>query len=495
MIFAATHISLLALRTADIKMLIVVCYIIFVIINIFLIIHDKRDPVKALAWITVIALLPVAGFVLYIMFGRNHRKEKLFSRKEMKDMELLLETLSARQIYELNNRLFQQRREIIQNKDIITLLLNSNKSLLTARNRVKILHNGTETFAAIKRALLNARSSIHMEYYIFEKDKLGREIAAILMEKAQAGVEVRLIYDDVGSWGLGTSFIRQLRKAGVRVECFMPVVFPWLTSKINYRNHRKIIVVDGTVGFTGGINIARRYITGNKNGIWRDTHLMLEGEAVGSLQITFFTDWYFVSGERLRNPDKYVPPTDVDIETPVQIVTSGPDSDWASIMQAFFAAITKAKDHIYISTPYFLPNEAILTAIKVASLSGIDVRILIPHRPDSKIVHWATRSYIAELLDAKVKIYLYKPGFNHSKLIMIDGIFSSVGTANMDIRSFEDNFEITAILYDRNITAQLEESFREDLRHSDYISKEEWDKRPWVWSVTESFARLFSPLL
>lgn len=485
----------LMIRMADVKMMIAAGYIIFVIIVILLIIHDKRDPVKALAWITVVALLPVVGFILYIMFGRNHRKEKIFNRKEVEDIELQLETLSARQIYELNNRSFQQRKEILQNKDIITLLLNNNKSLLTARNKVRILNNGAETFDAIKRELLKAKSFIHLEYYIFEKDKVGREIANILMQKAREGVEVRFIYDDVGSWGLSTKFIYKMRKAGVKIHCFMPVVFPWLTSKINYRNHRKIIVIDGEVGFTGGINIAKRYLVGTKHGIWRDTHLMIEGEAVTSLQITFVTDWNFVSGEKLSDADKYVPDTTVDIETPVQIATSGPDTDWASIMQAFFAAITKAKDHIFISTPYFLPNQAILTAIKVASLSGIDVRIMIPYYSDSKIVHWATRSYISELLDAKVKIYLYKKGFNHSKLIMIDGMFSSVGTANMDIRSFEDNFEITAILYDKNITKELEDLFLKDLEDSEYVSKKDWERRPGIYNLSEAFARLFSPLL
>ncbi len=481
---------------ADLKLIIAVVYVLFVLANIMVIIHDKRDPVNALAWITVVALLPVLGFILYMIFGRNYRKQKLFNRKEIEDIELTLETLSARQIYELSNPTLQQRREVLQNKEIITLLLNSNKSLLTLRNRVEILNDGEETFSSIKEALRAAKSFIHLEYYIFEKDKLGKEIAAILAEKARAGVEVRLIYDDVGSWGLGGPFLHRMRDAGIKVKCFMPVVFPWLTSKINYRNHRKIIVVDGEVGFTGGINIAKRYVSGYKHGNWRDTHLKIEGEAVTSLQLTFATDWYFVSGERLdHNLDHYFPNIPIDIETPVQIATSGPDSDWASIMQAFFAAITTAKDHIYISTPYFLPNEAILTAIKVASLSGIDVRLLIPEHPDSKIVHWATRSYVSELLDTKVKVYFYQAGFNHSKLIMIDGMFSSVGTANMDIRSFEDNFEITAILYDRDKTRQLEEKFMEDLSKSELVTAGDWAKRSYWHVLTESFARLFSPLL
>ena len=324
---------------------------------------------------------------------------------------------------------------------------------------------------------------------------MGREIADILIDKAQSGVEVRVIYDDVGSWGLSRKFIKKLRRAGVHVKCFMPVVFPWLTSHVNYRNHRKILVVDGRIGFTGGINIAQRYLTGNRLGPWRDTHLKLEGEAVGMLQIIFMTDWFFVSKERLIDYPKYLPKTHVKTETPIQIVTSGPDSDWASIMQAFFSAITHAQHHIYISSPYFLPNEAILTAIKVASLSGIDVRIMIPSRSDSKIVYWASRSYIEELIDANVKVYLYRRGFNHSKLIMIDGKFSSVGTANMDIRSFEDNFEVSAILYDKGITEELEERFLYDLQRSRLVTREYWDSRPTLHNFYEALSRLFSPLL
>ena len=365
-------------------------YVLFVLITIGVIIHDKRDPVKALSWIVVLILLPVAGFLLYIVFGRNHRKEKLFNRKELHDLEQIDE-MSREQVYAINNAALLLRSEITENRDIITLLLNSNKALLTNHNRIRVLNNGTVTFDEIKAALRGARSSIHLEYYIIEDDPLGREIAEILIGKAREGVEVRLIYDDVGSWGLSRRYIRHLRNAGVEVQCFMRVVFPWLTSKVNYRNHRKILVVDGHIGFTGGINIAQRYLTGTKMGPWRDTHLKLEGEAVRMLQIVFMTDWYFVSKQQLTDHAKYLPPTTVRDECLVQIATSGPDSDWASIMQAFFAAITRAQHHIYISSPYFTPNEAVLTAIKVAALSGIDVRIMIPSRSDSKIVYWASR--------------------------------------------------------------------------------------------------------
>lgn len=469
-------------------------YVISVIVTIIIIIHDKRDPVKALSWIVVIALLPIAGFIFYIVFGRNHRKDKLFNRKELKDMEQL-EELIKQQLYDIHNPALLHRSEIDNNRDIITLLLNSNKSLLTANNKLKVLNNGVATFEEIIAALKKARTFIHMEYYIIEEDELGNEIADILIEKARQGVEIRVIYDDVGSWGLSKKYIKRLRDAGVDIRCFMQVVFPWLTSKVNYRNHRKILVVDGEVGFTGGINIAQRYVDGSKFGEWRDTHLKIEGDAVNMLQVVFITDWLFVSKQQLAPTSKYIVKSNIKSECLVQIATSGPDSHWASIMQAFFAAMTHAQHHIYISSPYFTPNEAVLTAIKVAALSGIDVRIMIPSRSDSKVVYWASRSYIGELIEAHVKVYLYRKGFNHSKLLMIDGQFASVGTANMDMRSFEDNFEVSAIIYDRDVTKELEEKFLEDLEQSREVTQEYWDTRPVLHNIYEGFSRLFSPLL
>ncbi len=469
-------------------------YSMVAIVVIGYIIHEKREPVKALAWIGVIAFVPIAGLAMYVMVGRNHRKEKIFNHKEIKDLEYF-DKISGEQLKNINSQTEIKKEVVVKHKDIITLLLNNSKTVLTTRNRVTVLNNGKQTFNSILASLRGAESSIHLEYYIFENDRIGSKIAKILMNKARSGVEVRFIYDDVGSWGLSPSFIYKLKKAGVKVSCFMPVVFPWLTSKINYRNHRKIIVVDGSVAFTGGLNVADRYLRRGRTGRWRDTHLKIEGEAALMLQAVFVTDWYFLHRKELLTQPKYFPPHEIKEGVALQIVSSGPDSDWASIMQAFFAAITKANDHIYISSPYFLPNQAILTALKVAALSGIDVRIMIPSRSDSKIVYWATRSYIGELLNAGIKIYLYKAGFNHSKLIMIDGEFSSVGSANMDIRSFEDNFEVSALIYDVEITTQLETSFVKDLNVSEMVTDEWWRSRAKLHAAYESLARLLSPLL
>lgn len=471
-----------------------VCYTLLAIGAIAVIIHEKKDPVKALAWIAVISLVPLIGIICYLIVGRSHRKEKIFGSKTRRNYSHI-DLLCRRQLKDLCNPDLQHHNpDVSNNIEIIKLLLNNNKALLAMHNDVEILHNGLSTFKSLFEALHEARSSIHLEYYIFENDRIGRQLADILTEKAAQGVEVRLIYDDVGSWHPKRKFIRHLREAGVEVECFLPVAFPWVTKHLNYRNHRKIVIVDGKTAFTGGINIADRYVEGTKFGPWRDIHLRIEGEAVRLLQAVFISDWHFVHGSLLTE-DKYFPATNVETVSPMQIASSGPDSDWATIMQAFFSAISKAKDHIYISTPYFIPNAALLTAMKVAALSGVKVKLIIPLRSDSKLVYWATRSYVPELLDAGIEVYMYNAGFNHSKLLIIDGEFSSVGSANMDIRSFEDNFEASAIMYDKKIAMQLTEAFDNDLEHSIRITTKMWNGRSKLHSAYESLARLLSPLL
>jgi cardiolipin synthase len=381
-------------------------------------------------------------------------------------------------------------------KNIITLLLNNSKAIFTEHNSVEIYSNGKTTLAAMKAAIGAARDSIHLESYIIEDDEIGNEIKNLLIQKAREGVEVRVIYDDVGSWNLSKKYVRSLRQEGVEIAPFAKVhLLHRSGTKVNYRNHRKILVVDGRVGFMGGINVADRYVTGGKFGAWRDTHMRIEGEAVLSLQAIFLMDWYFVTKKQMEQRKRYYPEVGKHAACPMQIASSGPDSDWASVMQAYFAAIVQAKDHIYITTPYFTPNESILTAIKTASLSGVDVRLIIPARSDSKIVYSSTRSYISELLEAGIKIYLFQRGFNHSKVIMIDGYFAAVGSANMDMRSLEHNFEIISLIYDEEITRKLEAQFHEDMSYSRLVRLRWWNKRSRWSQIKESLTRLCSPLL
>ena len=479
---------------SNFALILFVVYTITVLSTSVMVIYEKRDPHKTSTWVLILILLPIVGLIFYIYFGQNFRKQKIFSRKGIRDLQHI-EQISKSQLISIKKEKYIQNPIIAKNINIITLLLNNSKALLTEYNHIDIYQTGETAFKSMIDAIESAVDSIHLEFYIISDDNIGNTIKNILIKKAQDGVEVRLIYDDVGSWSLPKTYIKELISSGVEVYPFMEVKFPMFTSKFNYRNHRKIVVVDGRIAFMGGINIADRYLIGDKNlGPWYDTLLRIEGEAVHMLQLIFMVDWFFVSSKVFAKRDKYFPEHKVDKQHFLQITSSGPDSDWASIMQAFFAAITRAEKHIYISSPYFVPNESLLTALKTASLSGIDVRILLPGKSDSTVVYWSSMSYIAELLEAGIKVYLFQKGFIHSKLIMIDSCFSSVGSANMDIRSFEDNFEVLGMIYDNELTRDLEAQFLKDLKKSQLISLKEWSKRPVKQSFKESLARLFSPL-
>jgi cardiolipin synthase A/B len=469
-------------------------YLATAIIVAISVILDNRDPTKTISWVVVLFVLPILGLILYFVVGKNYRKEKIFLRKEHKDFERI-RTLSDNQIIDLQERKFIENGKIRSKLPIINLLLRNSKALLTKYNKVGILNNGKQTFDTIISELNKAKKHIHLEFYIIEDDRVGNEIREVLISRAKKGVKVRMIYDDVGSWRLGKKFIGSLKEAGVELYPFMPVHIPFLANRINYRNHRKIIVIDGKVGFVGGINIADRYKYGNKEiPFWRDTHLRIEGEAVSSLQVVFLVDWHFVSG-RLVSGISYFPKPRVENKQLVQITASGPDSDWSSIMQAYFSAISTAQEYIYIAVPYFIPNESILTALKTVSLSGIDVKMIIPGIADSFLAYNGTRSYVQELLEAGIRVFYYQKGFIHSKLIMVDDVFASVGTANMDIRSFDNNFEINALIYDEDFCRELKGFFLEDIEHSEEINLELHRERGIYRKFSESFSRIFSPLL
>jgi cardiolipin synthase len=463
----------------------------FIILVIML---ENRDPVKTIAWLLVLVLLPLLGVILYFFFGRNFRKIRTFNRKAAAD-QLQIKNLRGVHFLDLKAKNFFNDEKIRQKSPIITLLMNNSKALLTEGNHVDILNNGTETFPAMMEALKQAQDHIHIAFYIISDDKIGNTIRKILEERAQAGVDVRVIYDGVGSWMLSSRYVSALRQAGVMVYPFRPVNFPFLTSKLNYRNHRKIVVVDGKVGFIGGLNIGDKYLDGDPElGFWRDVHLKLEGDAVKSLQTVFLTDWYFVARQELDS-DRFFPTYRVPEHKLVQIIASGPDSEWANIMQAYFAAITSAQEHIYISTPYFTPNRSIMTALKTAALSGIDVRLILPGNSDARINLWSSYSYLEELLAAGVRTYIYQDGFTHGKMMMVDGVFASVGSANMDIRSFDQNLEINALIYNRETAQALEQAFWGDLQSCCELDLYQFRQRPISHKLRESTARVFSPLL
>lgn len=470
-------------------------YVLVIIAVIYRILLENRNPVRTLAWLLVLVLLPVAGLVLYIYFGMNYRKVKMFSMKGLGDVKWL-QYMSEEQKQRVQKMELLKKDDMATVRRLMLLLLNNSKALLSRYNSVEILNNGEETFRSIFKAIEIAKRYIHVEYYIIERGELGSRLKDLLIAKAREGVEVRVIYDDVGSWSLPKAYIRDMRAAGIQIYPFLPVRFPLFTNKVNYRNHRKIVVIDGEIGFIGGLNFADRYLHGLPGiGIWRDTHLKVRGEVVTSLQTVFLFDWYFVRQEVLLNKTEYLPDKRVDSNVVMQTVASGPDSDWTSIQQTYFTLINMARKYVYISTPYFMPGETTINCLKAAAMSGVDVRIMIPYKSDSPLTSWCTRSYIEELLTPGVHVYQYRKGFNHSKIIIVDGLVSTVGTANMDMRSFEQNFEINLILYDRNTSQKLASYFLDDLKASTEIQLNEWKFRPHRDRLRESLARLFAPLL
>lgn len=474
--------------------LVTILYFLTVVFIAILIILENRNPVKTISWILVLVLLPFAGIVIYLFFGQEYRKTKMYSRKGLKDLEKL-RNLTLEQLDNLPTNQLQMSDRLYAKRHLMNLMLTNSNAILTNNNELKVLRNGEETFPEIFREIEQAKHHIHLEYYIVEDDTIGNYLRELLIQKAREGVEVRFIYDDVGSWELKRKWLRTLTDAGVKVDCFMRVRFPNLTSRVNYRNHRKILVVDGTTAFVGGLNFADRYQDGVAGiGPWRDTHLKVIGGGATALQIIFMADWYFVSKEILRG-ESYFKPFVPGNGKLVQMVASGPDSDWESIGQAYFAAIASAAESVYISTPYLMPTADIVTALKTSALGGIDVRIIVPGMSDAITPKWGTNSYIEELLEAGVKIYFYKAGFIHSKVIVVDGIFSSVGTANLDFRSLETNFEVNAMIYDEEIAGILATQFIEDQAKSDQVILDEWVKRPRINKIKESFARILSPML
>ncbi|MGM9987293.1 MAG: cardiolipin synthase [Bacillaceae bacterium] len=462
----------------------------FIGVIIFL---ENRNPTKTLIWIIALSLVPLVGFFAYLWFGQNYRRKRMFQKKALEDQLLYAK------YWETRGDDLGPTKILKEYALVYRLARKHSKSPISQKTITKVLTNGQEKFDAVIESLEQAEKHIHLEYYIVRDDGIGRQIKDILIRKAKAGVKVRFLYDAVGSLSLPKSYVRDLQDAGVQMVSFFPVKIPILNDKINYRNHRKIIVIDSYIGYVGGINIGDEYLGKvEQYGFWRDTHLQVVGDAVQNLQFIFMQDWYYMTGEVIDR-ELYVPIEHniggKEDEGGVQIISGGPDTEWETLKQLFFALITSARQSIWIATPYFIPDEDILSAIKIAAIAGIDVRILMPGRPDKKLVFNASRSYFQEMLEAGAKIYEYKHGFMHSKIIIVDGKLASIGTANMDMRSFHLNFEINAFLYGTDSTCKLVEDFKNDIQESNEIELEVFRKRSLWQRIAESFSRLLSPLL
>ncbi|HBV88713.1 cardiolipin synthase [Desulfosporosinus sp.] len=453
---------------------------------------ENRPPEKTVVWLFMLALLPVLGLILYILFGRKTQGPLFFS-KHNKDNPL--KRWINQQQRDIKNGQMISDPDTNSDSKLINLHLNSGFAPMTVHNQVEVLMNGGEKFRALFNALEGASHHIHLSYYIFKDDEIGEDVLKILTRKVTEGVKVRVLLDGMGSLSISGSFMKRMRKAGIQAEWFFPIRFPYISSKLNLRYHRKLVVVDGRVGFIGGLNIGDEYLSrDSKLGFWRDTHIKIEGEAVHTLQSIFLNDWYYVTGKEYSGAS-YFPQMTISHKLPLQILASGPDSNWPSVLQSFFSSITMAKQSIYIETPYFIPDESLIMALKTAALSGLDVRLLVQGIPEHKLTYLAMNSYFEELLQAGVKIFKYMKGTLHAKILLIDNHIASVGSANMDLRSFFLDFEINAFIFDQSLTGQLIQNFKSDMEESKEVKLEEFQNRSAITRFKESCARLFSPLL
>ncbi|MDP4162951.1 MAG: cardiolipin synthase [Bacillota bacterium] len=463
--------------------------VIFISFVIFL---ENRHPTQTLTWLVVLGSFPLVGFFFYLLFGRSYRKERMYRKKYFLDKQAFL-TVEGEAQSRNKDKIEQMGEHQLRLFSLAQKLGNSPISFDTS---TKTLPNGNKTFKHIIEELKKAKHHIHLEYYIVRHDQIGNDIKKILIQKAAEGVKIRFLYDAVGSWKLSRHFVNELKNAGIETAAFGPVKLPFLNNKFNFRNHRKIIVIDGTTGFVGGLNIGDEYLGRDKSiGFWRDTHLMMKGEAVRTLQLIFLQDWYYTTNHSFLTAEYLSPQLDGKNHGGVQLIAGGPDNELSVIKNIFFSMISSARESVWIASPYFIPDEDIFSAIKIAALSGIDVRLLVPNRPDKRIVFHASRSYFPELLEAGVKIYEYEKGFMHSKIVIVDHELASIGTSNMDMRSFHLNFEVNAFLYRTKSTQKLVVEYLNDLDYAKELEVESFKKRHLGYRLLESTSRLLSPLL
>ncbi|MFC4075359.1 cardiolipin synthase [Salinithrix halophila] len=465
---------------------------VFATVLIFL---ERRDASSTWAWLMVLTFIPVLGFLIYLLFGRNLSKQKIFTWD--KQIHTRLKKAVTAQKVKWSNREFLFRDSILNEyKELVLMFLNKDQSVLSQTNEVEIFTDGHEKFDALLKDLEGAQHHIHLLYYIIRNDELGKKIAKVLAKKAREGVQVRVIYDDLGSRRLSKAFIRDLRLAGGEIEAFFPARLPLINMRLNYRNHRKLVVIDGKIGYIGGFNIGNEYLGLNPRfGYWRDTHLKIRGEAVHHIQSRFILDWNQASSHDLSFQDEYYPTSSSLGGVGAQIVASGPDSEWEPIKNGYIKMILSAKKYVHIQTPYFIPDDSLLAALKIACLSGVDVSIMIPDKPDHPFVYWATYFNVGELLKAGGRVYIYQNGFLHAKTIVVDGKIASVGTANIDMRSFRLNFEVNAFLYHRRTAEQLAEIFQKDILQATPLTLEDYRQRSYTVRFKESISRLLSPIL
>ena len=464
-----------------------VLYTILAVLAMLAVLMDNRQPAKTIAWLLVLSFVPVLGIILYIFFGQNLRRNRKMSQQKTD----ILTKRTMLGYVEQHDLIIPEKYRFIINQ-----FSNQTYALPFKDNETDIYTDGHSFFLALLKEIGRAKNHIHIDTYIIDDDPLGRLITDALIDKAREGVEVRMIYDDVGSWKTKNRFFDRMRAAGIKVYPFMPVRFPAFTSKVNYRNHRKICIFDGTTGFIGGMNIAMRYVYGRNSQAWRDTHLRIRGNAVYGLQWAFLVDWYFLSREQITDRKYYPKQQTKHNGCLMQIVLGGPMTEWPVLEQGYVRILLEAKQYVYIETPYFLPTEPVLFAMRTAAQADIDVRLMMSKKGDAIFVEWASRTYLRDVAEAGVRVYLYEAGFNHSKLLVCDDSLASCGSANVDFRSFENNFEANAFIYDKPLAMRLKKVFMDDLKQSTLLDEDtEIHRQPFVSRLWESLVRLLSPLL
>ncbi|QDI92267.1 cardiolipin synthase [Salicibibacter halophilus] len=457
---------------------------------------ERRDVHATWAWLLILVFIPYLGFILYLVLGQNLTRKRLFDWDGIE--QIGLKDLINDQLYDMKHDRFDFQYGTSSNhRHLISLLLRSNGAVLTQDNHVDVFTDGVDKFSQLLADIGKANDHIHLQYYIFRNDNLGKRVINLLTQKALEGVQVRVLYDDMGSRKLYPKHFRTLIEAGGEVGVFFPSRIPYVNSRLNYRNHRKIVVIDGEIAYVGGFNVGDEYLGHNKRmGYWRDTHLRMRGSSVKALQTRFILDWNQASKDKtIQYEPHYFPDLQPQGEISTQIVSSGPDTEWEEIKNGYIKMITSARESVYIQTPYFIPDASLLDALRIAALAGKDVRIMIPNKPDHPFVYWATYSHMGELLNSGARFYIYDAGFIHSKMLVVDRSVGTIGTANIDVRSFRLNFEVNVFMYDEQLGEKMATIFEADQAFSSEMTPQRYQERGHWVRFKESIARLLSPIL
>ncbi|AOR23844.1 cardiolipin synthase [Clostridium taeniosporum] len=466
-----------------------ILFIINFICAISLVFIEKRDTTAIWAWLLILFVFPFLGFILYLSFGQNISKKKIFSKKAVIDKNKITKLIN-----DLNKNINNEVAE--EYLDLIKMNFYTNYSIYTKENKIKTYINGKEKFEDLFEDIKNAKSFINIEYYIFRFDTLGSKLINLLKQKVNDGIEVRLLVDGMGSKCLTKKQIKYIKSCGLKFSVFFPNIAPYINLRLNYRNHRKIVIIDGDIGYVGGFNVGDEYINrGKQFSFWRDTHIRILGSAVIELNKRFALDWEYAAKENIYEIQLKTINTSFKGDVGIQIVSSGPDNMEEYIKNSYLKIITNAKKYIFIQTPYLVLDHPMIEALKIASFCGVDVRIMVPNKADHFFMGWALSASIDSLIKSGIKFYKYKNGFIHSKTIVSDSSVCSIGTANLDIRSFKLNFEINALIYNSDIAKNYENIFIKDQEKCKLLTIKEYENRGYKTKILESISRLISPIL